>query len=88
MMDEEFSRRTKGGTKAPREVVDSVAMDSANRLLTRRVLERIKAIATGQTDTAVAKPKRKGKKAAAETEAEAPSAKKKPAKKKTTKKSE
>jgi trigger factor len=88
MMDEEFARRTKGGTKAPREVVDSVAMDSANRLLTRRVLERIKAIATGQADTAGEKPKRKSKKAAAKSEGEAPAAEAKPAKKKSAKKTE
>ena len=87
MMDEEFARQTKGGTKAPREVVDAVAMDSANRLLTRRVLDRIKAIATGQAGDAPAeeKPKKKGKKAAAEAETE-PVAEEKP--KKSKKKSE
>ena len=47
MNDEDFAKRTKNGTKASREVVDAVAMDSANRLLTRRTLDRIKAIATG-----------------------------------------
>ena len=45
MNDPEFSKRTKGGTKPTREIVDAVALDSANRLLTRRVLDRIKAIA-------------------------------------------
>jgi trigger factor len=48
MTDEEFAKRTKNGTKASREIVDAVAMESANRLLTRRVLERLKAIATGE----------------------------------------
>jgi trigger factor len=69
MTDEEFAKRTKNGTKASREIVDAVAMDSANRLLTRRVLDRIKAIATGEA--AEAKPKaKKARKAtsAAETE--------------------
>ncbi|MCS6992578.1 MAG: trigger factor [Anaerolineales bacterium] len=50
--DEEFARRTKGGTKPTREIVDAVAMDSINRVMTRRVLERLKTIATGQADTA------------------------------------
>lgn len=75
MMDEDFSRRTKGGTKASREMVDAVAMDSANRLLTRRVLDRMKAIATGQAvdgaEEKAEKPKKKSKKAAAEVETEA-----------------
>ncbi|MEI7848800.1 MAG: trigger factor [Chloroflexota bacterium] len=50
MTDEDFAKRTKNGTKASREIVDAVAMDSANRLLTRRVLERVKSIATGQAE--------------------------------------
>lgn len=72
MSNENFARQTKGGTKPTREMVDAVAMDSMNRLVTRRVLERIKAIATGQAETepesAEEKPKKKGKKAAAEAE--------------------
>lgn len=48
--DEDFARRTKGGTKPVREIVDAVAMDSFNRVLTRRVLERLKAIAEGEAD--------------------------------------
>jgi trigger factor len=48
MNDPEFNKRTKGGTKPTREIVDAVAMDSANRLLTRRVLDQIKAIANGE----------------------------------------
>ena len=67
MNDEGFAKRTKNGTKASREIVDAVAMDSANRLLTRRVLDRIKEIATSATsETVEEKPKaRKSKKAAA-----------------------
>ncbi len=53
MNDEDFAKLTKNGTKASREIVDTVAMDSANRLLTRRVLDRIKAIATGTAIEAV-----------------------------------
>jgi trigger factor len=85
--DEDFAKRTKNGTKASREIVDAVAMDSANRLLTRRVLDRLKAIATGEINEE--KPKvKKAKKAAKEepvTEAVAP-VEEKPAKKKATKK--
>lgn len=73
MMDEEFSRRTKGGTKVTRELVDAVAMQSANQLLTRRVLQRLKAIATGESAPAAeeapateapAKPAKKSRKKA------------------------
>ncbi len=90
MNNEEFARETKGGTKPTREIVDSVAMDSMNRLVTRRVLERMKAIATGQVEpepqAAEEKPKKKGKKAATESEpveagAETPAEETKPAKK-------
>ena len=62
MTDEDFAKRTKNGTKASREIVDAVAMDSANRLLTRRVLDRIKEIATQaaiQEETPVAPKKTK-----------------------------
>ena len=55
--DEEFAKKTKNGTKASRELIDAVAMDSANRLVTRRVLDRIKEIA-------IAAPAKKSKKAA------------------------
>ncbi len=70
MMDEEFARRTKGGTQAPREVVDAVAMQAADRMMTRNVLDRLKAIATGQAEQAPAeeKPKKKAKKVSAEAE--------------------
>jgi trigger factor len=95
MTDEDFAKRTKNGTKASREIVDAVAMDSANRLLTRRVLDRLKAIAAGEVADAVeakpAKAKKAKKAAAAEvdtapveatTEAAAPA----PAKKRVSKK--
>lgn len=47
--DPDFNKRTKGGTKPTREIVDAVAMDSANRLMVRMALQRIKAIASGET---------------------------------------
>lgn len=57
MSDPEFSKRTKGGTRPTREMIDAVAMDSANRLLTRRVLDKLKSIATGEEGEA--KPAKK-----------------------------
>ena len=38
----------RGGKKGQQRVAEAVAMESANRLLTRRTLERLKAIATGE----------------------------------------
>lgn len=74
MTDEEFSKRTKGGTKPTREIIDVVTMDSANRLMVRGTLEALKAIATGQASSAETVEEEKP--------AEAPKAKKKSAKKK------
>lgn len=96
MYDQEFAKRTKNGKKAPKDLVDAVVMDAANRLTTRKVLERIKLIATGQAGEAIPaeaseKPAKKAKKAKAESapeaeaQADAP-AEKKPAKKKSSKK--
>ena len=45
--DEKFNKITKGGTKASKDLIDAVAMESANRLMTRRVLDHLKSIATG-----------------------------------------
>lgn len=70
MTDPEFSKRTKGGTRPSREMVDAVAMDSANRLLTRRVLDRIRAIANGEVESEE-KPAKKSK-----AKADAPKSKK------------
>ena len=96
MYDQEFAKRTKNGKKAPKDLVDAVVMDAANRLTTRKVLERIKLIATGQAGEVIPaeaseKPAKKAKKAKtesapeAEAQADAP-AEKKPAKKKSSKK--
>ena len=40
--------KIKGGKQGQQRVAEAVAMESANRLLTRRTLERLKAIATGE----------------------------------------
>ena len=48
MNDPEFNKRTKGGAKPSREIVDAVARDSANRVMVRRTLQRIKAIANNE----------------------------------------
>ena len=40
--------KVKGGKQGQQKVAEVIAMQSANRLITRRVLERIKAIATGE----------------------------------------
>ena len=40
--------KVKGGRQGQQKVAEAIAMQSANRLMTRRVLERIKAIATGE----------------------------------------
>jgi len=90
MTDEDFAKRTKNGTKASREIVDAVAMDSANRLLTRQVLERIKSIATSDPSTDD-KPKAKKAKKIAEVKEDEISSEKQdtipePVKKKTNKK--
>jgi len=49
--DQNFAKATKGGTKASKELIDAVAMDSANRMVVSRVLDRIKGIATGEIAT-------------------------------------
>ncbi len=76
--DPEFNKRTKGGTKPTREIVDAVAMDSANRLMVRMALQRIKAIASGEAVEAPAEAKaeapKKSKKAKAAVSEEAPTA--------------
>lgn len=75
--DPDFNKRTKGGTKPTREIVDAVAMNSANRLMVRLALQKIKAIATGEaTDAAPAEEKaaapKKSKKAKAAVSEDAP----------------
>ena len=67
--------KIRGGKQGQQRVAEAVAMESANRLLTRRTLERLKAIATGEY-----KPEQKPEETAAETEAEPKPAKKESAK--------
>ena len=38
----------RGGKRGQQQVAEAIAMESANRLITRRTLDRIKAIATGE----------------------------------------
>jgi len=40
--------KVRGGKRGQQQVAEAIAMESANRLMTRRILERIKAIATGE----------------------------------------
>ncbi|MBN1452982.1 MAG: trigger factor [Anaerolineales bacterium] len=72
----DFSKM-RGGKKGQQQMAEAIAMESANRLITRRTLERIKAIATGEykpeeTET-VEKPKKAsaGKKASKSAEKKA-----------------
>jgi trigger factor len=69
MYDQEFMKLTKNGKKMPKNLMDNLVMDAANRLTTRKVLERIKLIATGQASQAEAdeKPAKKAKKTKAES---------------------
>jgi trigger factor len=48
--DEKFAKLTRGGSRASQELVDAVVVDTANRMMVSRVLDRIKAIATGHGD--------------------------------------
>ena len=51
--------KVEGGKRGQQEVAEAIAMQSANRLITRRTLERIKAIATGElSDTGDKKNKK------------------------------
>ena len=40
--------KMRGGKRGQQQVAEAIAMESANRLITRRTLERLKAIATGE----------------------------------------
>ncbi len=72
--------KIRGGKQGQQRVAEAVAMESANRLLTRRTLERLKAIATGEY-----KPEPKPEVAAAEIKTEPKPAKKESAKTSETK---
>lgn len=51
----------RGGKQGQQRVAEAVAMESANRLLTRRTLERLKAIATGENKPEEKKPESESK---------------------------
>lgn len=56
----------KGGARAQKEIANNIAMQSANQLITRLTLERIKAIATGEIAKAEKEAAKAEKEAAAE----------------------
>lgn len=78
----------KGGKRVQREIANNIAMQSATQLITRRTLERLKEIATGELAKAekeVANKEEEKAEEAAATEGEEKPKKKAPAKKKTAK---
>jgi trigger factor len=46
--DQEFQKSMKGKSQAPQQVMNAVAMESANRAYVRQTLDRLKAIAIGE----------------------------------------
>lgn len=46
--DEQFAKATQNGNRASKELINAVALDSANRLMVEHVLDHLKAAATGQ----------------------------------------
>lgn len=79
--DQEFAKMTKNGTRASQELINTVASDAAGRLITRMVLDRLKAIATGQAPALEAATQPAAESAPVEAEA-------KPKKKRAAKKAE
>jgi trigger factor len=87
--DAGFQKMVRGKSQPPKQIMNAVAMESANRAYVQQTLNRLKDIATGQAaelvgDTLPEKSKAKkapGKKSAA---AKKPAGDKKPASKKTT----
>jgi trigger factor len=57
--------QVRGGKRGQQQVAEAIAMQSASRLITRRTLERIKAIATGEYKPEEAEAGEKPKKASA-----------------------
>ncbi len=77
----DFARLMKGKNNPPKRLLDAVAMESANRAITQRTLDRLKEIATGQAGEEPAAEAEKaaggrGKKTAAGTKKSDASAKK------------
>ena len=72
----------RGGKRSQQQVAEAIAMESASRLITRRTLERIKAIATGEykpedAESAEQPQEASAEESPAETAEEKPEAKKK-----------
>ncbi len=57
--------KMRGGKRSQQQMAEAIAMESANRLITRRTLERIKAIATGEYKPEEAEAEEKPKKTSA-----------------------
>lgn len=76
--DEQFAKATQNGNRASKELINAVALDSANRLMVESVLNHLKAAATGQlsddeappAEAAEAKPAKKARAKKAETKTE------------------
>ena len=75
-------KKVKGGERVQRKIVNNIAMQSATQIITRRTLERLKEIATGELAKA---EKEAANEEAAPTEGEEKPKKKAPAKKKAAK---
>jgi trigger factor len=58
--------QVRGGKRGQQQVAEAIAMESASRLITRRTLERIKAIATGEYKPEDAEAEGKAEQASAE----------------------
>jgi trigger factor len=67
--DEQFQKVTKGGTRANKDMVNAVVMDAANRTIVSRVLDHLKAVATGQAEVEASGAKSKSKKKPAKKKA-------------------
>jgi len=72
---EGFQKAMRGKSTPPRQLMDAVALESANRLMTSQTLERLKEIATGQAKPpAAAKEPAKARKSSARAKPGAKSA--------------
>ena len=77
--------QVRGGKRGQQQVAEAIAMESASRLITRRTLERIKAIATGEYKAEEAEAEGKVEEASAEEGSEKSAEKKSEGKTKTKK---
>lgn len=77
--------QVRGGKRGQQQVAEAIAMESASRLITRRTLERMKAIATGEYKPEATEASEQPEEAAAEASPEENAEKKANAKKKAKK---